>query len=227
MQYNIELKLGVVNSLKKPFMSYDYNQFLNKAQDDLVENHYSVRDGDRREHFEVDEKLRMEMAELITNQSIASVSFDSSNPALHANGAFVSVPDDFLYAIKEECSIYYADCNDNTAYNVIPVRPIKHDEYLSNINNPFTKPYNKLVWRMDYSSPTADTLRHELITDGNYTIQSYNLRYLRRPSRIDILNGNDCELNSSLHEEIVDRAVRFAMASMPQQPENVEQNTQS
>jgi len=79
---------------------------------------------------------------------------------------------------------------------------------------------------MDYNSPTGDMKRHELITDGTYILQSYKLRYLRRPVRINILDGTDCELNSNLHEEIVDRAVRFAGSTLPQ-PENVEQKSLS
>jgi len=226
MQYNFELKMNTLYSLKKPFTSYDINQFLNEAQDSIVEGHYSARDGDRREHFESDEKLRMELAELITNHSVQSVSFDTSNSALHANGAFVTVPNDFLYSLREECNIVYTDCNDDTTSNTVRVKPITHDEYIMNIDNPFKKPYNELIWRMDYGSPTADTKRHELITDGDYTIQTYKLRYLRRPGRINILDGSDCELNVSLHEEIVNRAVRLAMATMPK-TENVEQKTES
>jgi hypothetical protein len=226
MQYNFELKMNTLYGLKKPFQSYDINQFLNKAQDDLVENHYSIRDGDRREHFEADEKLRTELAELISYYTAGSIEFDGSDIALHQNGVFVTMPTDFLYALREECGILYTDCNDDSAAQTARVKPITHDEYIVNLNNSFKKPYRDLVWRMDYSSTTADSKRHELITDGNYTIETYTLRYLRRPNRIDILTGDDCELNSSLHEEIVDRAVRFGMASLPQ-PENVEQNSET
>jgi hypothetical protein len=225
MQYNFELKMNTLYTLRKPFQSYDINQFLNESQDQVVDNLYSVRDGDRREHFETDEKLRTELAELITNYGVASSVFDSSDAALHENGVFVTVPADFMYALREECGIEYLDCNDNTAANTVRVAPVTHDEYIMNINNSFKGPYNELVWRLDYSSPTADTKRHELITDGTYDIMTYTLRYLKRPGRINILDGSDCELNSNLHEEIVNRAVRFAAATLPQ-PENVEPNTE-
>ena len=36
------------------------------------------------------------------------------------------------------------------------------------------------------------------------------MRYLKKPGRINILTGVDCQLNSILHEEIVDRAVTYA-----------------
>lgn len=222
MQYNFELKAATLYNVTKPWSSYDINQFLNKSQDDIVDGKYSNREGDNREFFEKDEKVRLELTELITNSTVASASFDVSDPALHANGAFVTVPTDFLYALNEECSVIYTDCNDNTAYVQANVKPISHDEYSINRNNPFKKPYNELVWRLDYGSPTGDSKRHELITDGSFTIQSYTMRYLRRPVRIDINNGVDCELNVSLHEEIVDRAVRIALATVPR--ESVNQN---
>jgi hypothetical protein len=223
MQYNFELKLNTLYKLDKPFTSYDINQLLNESQDVVVYNHYSVRDGDSREHFESDEKLRTELAELITNYGVASAVFDTSDPALHANGVFVTVPTDFMYALREQCGIEYTDCNNQTATNTVRVAPVTHDEYIMNVNNSFKMPYNELVWRMDYSSPTGDAKRHELITDGTYDIKTYTLRYLRRPNRINILDGSDCELNSNLHEEIVNRAVRMAAATLPQ-PENVEPN---
>jgi len=224
MQYNFELKLHTISSMDKPFESYDINQFLNKAQDDLVEERYSARDGDRREAFEKDEKVRAELAELIQNTAISS--FDSLDSALHTNGAFVDIPNDFLYSLKEECRVYYNNCNNETAYNDTRVKPVAHDEYNMNINNAYKAPYNELVWRLDYNSTTGDMKRHELITDGTYTITSYKLRYLRRPTRINILDGSDCELNSSLHEEIIDRAIQFAGSTLPQ-PENVQQKTES
>lgn len=224
MQYNFELKMHTISSIRKPFESYDINQFLNKSQDDIVDARYSIRDGSRQEAFEKDEKIRTELAELIVDTVIST--FDTSNSALHTNGSFVDVPSDFLYSLSEQCTIVYTDCNDNTATSDAKVKPVTHDEYNININNAYKAPYNELIWRMDYSSPTADTKRHELITDGTYTISSYKLRYLRRPNRINILDGSDCELNSNLHEEIVDRAVRFAMSTLPQ-PENVQQKSES
>jgi hypothetical protein len=224
MQYNFELKMNTIHSLNKPFESYDINQFLNESQDQEVDNHYSVRDGDTREHFESDEKLRTELAELITNIDVAAAAFDTSDSALHANGVFVAVPSNFMYALKEQCDIQYSDCNNQTAANTIAIKPVTHDEYIVNILNPFKQPYNELAWRLDYSNATADTKRHELITDGDYSITSYRLRYLKRPGRINILDGSDCELNSNLHEEIVNRAVRLAGATLPK-TENVEQNT--
>jgi hypothetical protein len=222
MQYNFELKVGTLKSVSKPWLSYDIDQFLNKAMDDIIDGRYSDREEDNREFFEKDEKVRLELTELIASVLITSSSFDTSNPALHANGAFITVPDDFLYALNEECSVTYTDCNSDTVTITSNVMPVKHDEYSINRLNPFKKPYNQLVWRLDYGSPTGDTKRHELITDGSFDIQNYTLRYLRRPNRIDIVAGNDCELNASLHEEIVDRAVRIALATVPK--ESVNQN---
>ena len=224
MQYNFELKMNTVYSITKPWQSYDIDQFLNRSQDDVVEDRYSPADGDMRNYFESNEKIRTELAELIMNISITS--FNSSDSARHQNGVFADVPDDYLFALQEECSVIYIDCNATAAYDYSRVKPITHDEYMMNKNNAYKSPYRELVWRMDYNSPTGDMKRHELITDGTYTISDYRLRYLRRPARINIVNGVDCELNSSLHEEIVDRAARFAASLLPQ-PENVEQKSET
>lgn len=223
MQYNIELKLGIFHSLNKLFTSTDYAVFLNKAQDDLIESKYSrdvLPEGD---YFEASEKVRTELGPLVVNTIVLTGSF-ATGPELHDNAVFASLPADHLYSLKESCVVNYIDCNSDSATKSARVLPIRHDEYQMNINNPFGKPYNELVWRMDYGITGAK--KYELIFAENQSLASYTLRYLKRPDRIDILNGVDCELHVSLHEEVVDRAIKFAVASVPQNT-NTEQKVES
>ena len=98
-----------------------------------------------------------------------------------------------------------------------------------------------LVWRLKHSregnsfsaatgggySYTNDK-RHELITDGSFTISTYNIRYLRYPNPIIVADSGDstsfrgypmntavnCELDPSLHPEIVAEAVKKAAAAV-------------
>lgn len=107
-------------------------------------------------------------------------------------------------------------------YKIVPVKPITHDEYIVNIDNPFKQPTYKdegLVWRIDYTkSPTYMTTvsnRHELITNKDFMVVRYNSRYIKRPDAIvvdtvNILNQVNCKLDESTHLEIVDIAVRIA-----------------
>jgi hypothetical protein len=192
--------------------------FLNRAQDDLINDRYSNKDGKGNTFFESDEKTRLEIGNLI--KSFVSTSFVTADAALHPNGQFVSLPTDYLYSIREMCVVGYVDCNTDSVTGVANVLPIRHDEYNLNINNPFGKPYKKLIWRMDYG--VTGTKKHELIHQLGHTISSYNLRYLRKPATININTGVDCELHPNVHEEIVDRAIAIALTMISQLSKSVE-----
>ena len=221
MQYNFELKIHEQNIAEKSFSSYDVQFLLNAAQNDLVEGFYSARINPRSRYFEMDERARAMLALLIENHT--TTSFDDADAALHDNAVFVDLPSDFLYALKENCVVSYSDCNGTTTTKNTRVLPITHDEYEMNIDNVYKKPYRDLVWRMDFGD-TGGLKKHELIHGSDITITRYNLRYLRKPSAIDIVNGTDCELNDMLHQEVVDRAVAAALRTMPQ---NVEPTIES
>jgi hypothetical protein len=218
MQYHFELKLNQFYKIEKVYSSTDVAVFLNLAQDDLINERYSKLLGDKGVYFESDEKTRLELGSLIKNQVITS--FITSNAALHPNGVFANLASDFLYSLQEMCVVGYSDCNSDSKTGIAKVLPVRHDEYVMNIDNPFGQPYNKLVWRMDYGS--TGTKKHELIHGVGNTISSYTLRYLRKPTTINILTGVDCELHVNLHEEIVDRAIIIALAMISQLNKNVE-----
>ena len=222
MQYYFELKLSQQDKLDKLFSSFDVNLFLNGAQDDLVEGFYSSRINPQSRYFEMDERARAMLGLLVENETVLAAAFDSSDAALHSNAVFVTLPATFLYALEESCTVSYSDCDGNTTNTTARVLPIRHDEYSMNFENVYKKPWRKLVWRMDFGA-TSGNKKHELIYGDDTSITVYRLRYLRKPVAINILTGVDCELNTILHEEVVDRAVASALKTIPQ---NVEPNLQ-
>lgn len=224
MQYHFELKLNQFHSIEKTYTSTDVSAFLNLAQDQVIQDRYSKKVGSIVSFFEADEKTRMELGSLISNHIVNTGSFVTSDPALHPNALFALLPNNYLYSLQEMCTVSYSDCNNDGVTGTAKVIPIRHDEYLMNIENPFGKPYRKLIWRMDYGSTGAK--KHELVHGSGETISTYKLRYLRKPTTIDINTGVDCELHESLHEEIVDRAILIALA-MISQLKNVETKKES
>lgn len=218
MQYHFELKLNQFHTIEKVFTSTDITMFLNLAQDQFINDRYSKKDGDKVTYFESDEKNRLELGSLIKSTVITN--FVTADAALHPNGQFASLPSDYLYSLQEMCVVGYVDCNTDNATGSAKVLPIRHDEYMMNIKNPFGNPYKELVWRMDYG--VTGTKKHELIHAIDQTITSYTLRYLRKPIAININTGVDCELHESVHEEIVDRAIVIALAMISQLNKSVE-----
>ncbi len=145
----------------------------------------------------------------------------SAQLGVHPNGVFFDLPDDFLYSIEETAKL-------TGGTKEVIVKPIKHDSYIANINNPYKQPCSWLVWRMDFSRATdalgessASAKRTELIHDGSGLI-SYRMRYLRFPPEIvvnefDPTQQKHCVLDSVMHEAIVTEAVKIAQAAVKPQ----------
>ena len=138
---------------------------------------------------------------------------------VHPDGVFLDLPEGFLYAVEEGVKLFNIS---KEAW----VKPVRHDEYLANINNPYKQPYKNLVWRMDFSreinsTGTANSTnkRTELILPAGYELEYYRVRYLSMPPAIvcdefEPTNQIHCILDESLHREIVDEAVAIAKAAV-------------
>jgi hypothetical protein len=201
----------VTNLAAPGYTDDEIAQFLNKAQLQFVKQRYNHKGNKYRDGFEKTEKRRKDLSELTRNADLGSASVSGSQTGVSPNGIFYDLPTDFLYALREEITI--SSSNSCVDGNRISVKPVTHDEYTINIDNPFKKPDTKGAWRLDFSRESvgsAFSKRHEVITDGSYTVTTYHLRYLKKPIDIDITNNVDSELEDSVHEEIVDMAVRIA-----------------
>jgi hypothetical protein len=191
----------------------EISRLLTKAQERFLFSRLHEKGNKYQEGFEETEKRRKDFMELHRNV----VPTPSTNQVgVTNNGIFYDLPTDFYLAIREQVVV---TSNDNCVNgNVIKVVPITHDEYNEDIQNPFAKPDVKdYIWRMDFSSD-AGSQRHELITDGTFTVDEYRLRYIKKPqpiivdtSVIDGFTGPlDCELNTMTHRAIIDEAVKIA-----------------
>lgn len=230
MKYNLLLFFDKLFEYGAP--AYDDRQIsaiLNKAQTRVFKRHYSPLANAYKIGFEGNEQRRRDL-----EQFIASAEYDSeavepvegvdiiespTQTGAHLNGVFYDMPSNFLYAVEE--SLVTADSTPEEV-NIVPVR---HDEYRANIRNPYKKPYKNLAWRMDYSREThrsgtddASQKRTEIITDGA-AILYYRVRYLIIPSEIVVdevtaVNQRHCILDETLHDEIIDEAVKIAKASV-------------
>jgi hypothetical protein len=202
-----------VTNLAAPGYTQDEIQlFLNKAQLQSVKHRYNYKGNKYREGVEATEKRRKDLSELVRGVDISGGSGNNSDQTgVFPNGEFFDLPTDFLYTLMEEITIAHnTACFDG---NRIKVKPITHDEYNANVNNPFKKPNEGLAWRIDYSHDivnSTDALRHEIVTGADMSITTYHVRYIKLPRDIDLVNGVTSELHESMHEEIVDMAVRIA-----------------
>lgn len=202
---------------------FEKSVYLTKAQEEIVKNYYDPQSNKKQKGFEGSEKRRNDLKELIENYN-NPISFKNSSN-IHSSARFFNIPEDVFVIINEQVNITSSDCFNNTTINV---KPTTHDEFNIQIKNPFKNPDSSVAWRIDYSTINNNKVV-EIISPYNITGSlTYKLRYLKYPKPIILvdlddefpnedltINGlsakTDCELNQSIQEEILDRAVELAL----------------
>ena len=204
----------ITNLAAPGYTDSEITTFLNKAQLQFVKNRYNYKGNQYGEGVEETEKRRKDLSELTRDVTISGGDDNLSNQeGVSPNGEFFDLPTGFLYTLREDILAKSTDvCINNTR---IRVKPVTHDEYNINAKNPFKKPSKDVAWRLDFSrdftqGANNDHLRHEIITSVDYTVDKYYVRYLKIPREVSITNAIDCELDPSVHDEIIDIAVRIA-----------------
>ena len=212
---------------------YELSVYLTKAQLEIVKNYYNPLGNKYKKGFENSEKRRVDLKELIVNHN--STTTVISNEGLSLDSKFFVIPDDVFLIIYETADITTGDCFVDKQVNVVPKT---HDEYNIQISNPFKQPFKNKIWRLDISKIDNKKVV-ELITP--YLITKYQLRYLKYPKPIIITDLNTafpsdnlsidgltdeqtCELNESVHREILDRAIELALRDY--KPQNLESKVQ-
>jgi hypothetical protein len=246
--------------------------FLNKAQLELIKERYAKWKNPPQIGF-ADHSIRnSELAGLLTStKSITRNKFivgNEDNGALYSPdldrggdtqeedrfGVFVGFPDEMLYPILERVNTE----KDGITKRNVEVKEISLLAYNQYIYNSFEKPYDNLVWSMDWGTYTPSYLGNNSSTYTNSTktyttsstnhnmtglnylgatiyidsnrsrylipgkgwkITDYMVQYIKLPSdiHIDIVTPSlqkSCELADFLHQEIVDKAVKIAAASI-------------
>lgn len=186
---------------------YDKSVFLTNAMYDIVRYYYKGNNNITLDGFEITEECRRALSQLIKTQNCGSTNKQSIIGNFYEK--IYKLPSDLWYILYE--SVEFENDSDICSNN-IEVIPVKLDEFKKLISNPFRKPNNKRIFRLD-----IDNNKVELVS--SYQIVKYTVRYLAKPSPIittdlpsDVsIEGmniyNDCELNSAIHDLIVQMAV--------------------
>lgn len=200
---------------------YEKSVFLTKAQLEIVKNHY-LNQNKYQASFEGNEKRRVDLKELIKNYETSTLL--NSDVGISNLSKFYKLPADLFLTIQEQ--VVFNSNNDCINNKVVKVIPKTYDEYNIQIRNPFKKPDDNIVWRLDYSKQNSiDNVELLSVHD----IKKYQLRYIKFPSPIiltslvlgdfigmelSINNQTDeqtSELDESIHDEILNRAVELAV----------------
>lgn len=167
--------------------TYSYTQAYDK-EGNAIENHY----------------IRGEASVGVLSESL----FDR-----RSNSRSASLPSDVMMIINEKVTVNRG----NTTLDLTVV-PITFDEYDRLMSKPFKRPLKYQAWRLINNSSAN---KSDLIVGPTDNITNYIIRYVKRPNPIIVsdldgltINGftgaSGCELDETLHEEILQRAVELA-----------------
>lgn len=204
------------------FNEYEKSIFLTKSQETLIKECYSGTVTGI--SFEQTEKLREELDALIVQESMAKQS-NTTNSTLnpykkdkYKHSLYKHKDNSNCWYIIYEQVIFEGDdpCIKDTVADVLPVT---HDEYSRIVKNPFRGPNSRRVLRLN---PAQDKI--ELVS--LYDISKYIIRYIKKPEPVVLENlpngltidgigtSQTCKLSESLHQLILDGAVRLALQSV-------------
>lgn len=209
--YSKQLKFRETDDLS--FTEYEKSSFLTKAQEELVIEFYNGNNPNR-DSFEKTEEIRRYLSSLVTSYEGKRVS--SPIQGLTATSKFFTIPDNLWFITYESATLESTDKCINGL--IVPVIPVRQDEFNRIRNNPFRGASKSRVLRLDVSGNLVELI-------SKYDIDKYLIRYLAKPNPIIIENlpqslsinninkKTECSLNPALHRLILDRAVRMALIS--------------
>lgn len=212
-----------IMSHKAPgLLPYEKSLFLSDAQDVIMVGLYNGSLGDA---FEATEAVSNYLAPLV-RQVVLDTEVNDENEARRIAGAqshIYAMPEDFLLRTYESCILNVSPvCGEQEA----EVVPVTQDAFRRTNRDPFKRANENRVLRLVYATSSEKqnelTVQHYTELVSKYEIQSYLVRYIRRPNPIileDLHNGltirgeskaMTCELDEALHPLILAQAVKMA-----------------
>lgn len=236
MADKLEEKLDRVTSFGSPgYEDFELGSVLTEAMHLYIKKFFDRKNNRKGESFEETEVRNQGLSALIKRG--AGLPASTSQVGVLENGTFYDLPTDFMYTIHERVTTNVEQCGivGDPVYVKVDVRNVSHGEIERYRNNKYKKPFAKdygdgLVWRLGferqndgYSDLTAQTAkRHQLLTDGNFTITDYSINYVRYPEDIVVdrtitTNQRNCILDESTHNVIIDMATDLMMNRVKEQ----------
>lgn len=202
---------------------YEKSVFLTKAQDEIIKNYFNPKGNKYQEGYDGSAKRQIDFSKLMKT---TTVSLSASGTSFDARAKVGSLPADVLLVINEMITLTGANSAPAGTRQVVP---ITYEEYMRLMSKPYKEPLKNQAWRLITGQNTAAIV--EVIINNNDLSKTptYKMRYVRRPQPIVVANltsavgdgvsvngvtaQTNCELDESIHQEILQRAVELAKAA--------------
>lgn len=196
---------------------YEKSVFLTKAQEEIVIEAYSGKNGFG-DSFERTEEIRSYLNELV--ETYETTEKLSGYLGISSKSVFFQIPSDVWFITYESATFQDESLGCFNGTEAL-VTPVTQDDFYKVEKSPFRGPSKKRALRLDIKGNII-----EVVSD--YNIGRYLIRYITKPNPIILVNLSDglsingvsaeteCELNPVIHRAILERAVRLAITSRTQ-----------
>lgn len=194
--------------------AYEKSVFLTKGQDEILKNYFNPKSkgNTTQDGFDGSVKRQVDFS-MLTSVETKSSGFENPLFDTRENTKSVDLPSKLMFAINEVVEV-----TRNSKPVILQVIPIKFDEYSRLMCKPYKRPLKYQAWRLTNNNTSN---KADIVIGPSDTLTKYTIRYVRRPNPIIVsdLDGltiegkstaSECELDPTLHEEILQRAVELA-----------------
>lgn len=198
---------------------YEKSVFLTKAQDELVKNHMNANN-QLQQGYDQGFKRQVDFSNLMRVCEAPPYQGNYMKFDIRSTAYLIPNSEKVFICVNE-----MIETADN--HRRLQVIPIAYDTYTRLMSKPYKYPNKNQAWKLhtSYSEANGKIVEILLPSDIDKTLQStYSIRYIKRPRPIRLINFTDeydnvtldgntaqtCELDESLHYEILQRAVELA-----------------
>lgn len=206
---------------------YEKSVFLTKAQSELLRNYFNPQGNKYKQGFDDSTKRQIDFSSI--TRSVVPSKYTGKYTKFDDRSNVFALPSDLLYIINESATALIEGVQKN-----ITIVPITFADYARVMSKPFKQPLKNQGWRLILNAQNGtilgqgDTIANvaEVIINSNYILSQYKIRYIFKPDPIILTDLNSsklsiegrsipsgCQLDSSVHQEILQRAVELAKAT--------------
>lgn len=201
---------------------YEKSVFLTKAQLEILKNYFNPKGNKYGQGFDENAKRQIDFSTLVTVAKPSQYTPDGSYVRFDDRSQLYKMPQDILLMLNET-GINTVD----GVKRLVSIIPMNYEEYARLMSKPWKQPLKNQGWRLFQSTGGVDFIS-EVVIKYNSSLTDYKIRYVKRPKPIILANLADeysnvsiegintiteCELDSILHPEILQRAVELAKSA--------------
>jgi hypothetical protein len=197
MQIAFELEIDFNDPTVKP-TSVEIFYWINKAIETFIKTRWDGNNS-KGEGFEQTQKRIDDLRTLVKEVTIST-----GSGTIKPYSYTATLPADYMFTLGEEVTITTVGTSPITSRQGVTETTV--DKYTDDLVNPFSEHIYHNKWARPLRLFRSTLV--ELISDGTYTIPSYYIRYIAKPTVV-ALPSTSCDLPEQTHYEIVKIATKM------------------